>query len=464
MIRTIKLEPKQAKCLDLLNNDHTRFLLFGGGAGGGKSWLICVWLLINCYQYPNSRWFLGRKELKRLLNTTYFTWNKVCHTYQIPRSDWQLNGQYNYIQFVGGNAKGSRIDLLDLDFLPSDPLFERFGSLEFTGGAIEEASEVSFKAFDILKTRVNRHLNKELGVLGKILLTCNPSKNWLYRTFYKPKQLNELPQGYDYVRATYLDNSYLDAEYEQSLSEISDKVTRERLKNGNWEYSDDDLALIRFDAINDLFTNVLTKSSTDRKYITADIARYGGDRIVIGVWLGYDLQKIIILRKLGIDQTADRLKQVIIDEAVPYSQVIVDDDGVGGGVADILRGVKRFINNSKPITDENHNIENFTNLKSQCAFRLAERVDKHEVAISANLSYEIKEEIIDELSALKQRENKDVGKLSLISKDDIKKNLGRSPDIADMMIMRFYFDFNTAVSGYHVPDKVYDNEGKFDYF
>jgi hypothetical protein len=35
----------------------------------------------------------------------------------------------------------------------------------------------------------------------------------------------------------------------------ADKVTKERLLNGNWEYDDDPTKLYQYDDINDLFTN-----------------------------------------------------------------------------------------------------------------------------------------------------------------------------------------------------------------
>ena len=142
----VKLTPKQSECWNRLEDKTTRYPVFGGGAGGGKSWLICEWLIINCIRYPNTKWFIARNELTRLMQSTYVTFQKVIAYHKIPTNAFSLNGQYHYIEF--GNK--SRIDLLDLKFLPSDPFYERFGSLEYTGGAIEEAGEVDFGAFDML--------------------------------------------------------------------------------------------------------------------------------------------------------------------------------------------------------------------------------------------------------------------------------------------------------------------------
>jgi phage terminase large subunit len=121
---TIRPTPKQELAWEKLQDLTTRFLLFGGGAGGGKTWLYCEWLLVWAYFYPGSRGFIGRNELKRLMNSTFVTWSKVCAHHGIPRDDWSLDGKYNVIRF----KNGSTIDLLDVAYKPTDAFYERFGS------------------------------------------------------------------------------------------------------------------------------------------------------------------------------------------------------------------------------------------------------------------------------------------------------------------------------------------------
>ena len=177
---TLTPTPKQHLAYEALKEDESRFVVFGGGAGGGKSWLACEWLMTNCVAYPNTRWFIARNELTRLMASTYVTFTKVCQYHDVK--NWSLNGAYHYIEF----KNGSRIDLIDVRKNPSDPFFERYGSTEYTGGVLEEAGEIDFLAFDVLKSRVGRHMNKEYGIKPKILITCNPKKNWLYQYVYKP--------------------------------------------------------------------------------------------------------------------------------------------------------------------------------------------------------------------------------------------------------------------------------------
>ena len=449
---TIQPQPKQYLCYQKLFDDTTRFIGFGGGAGGGKTWIGCEWLMMNCYRYPGSKWFIGRKELKRLMGSTFITWSKMCNFHNIPKEDWKLDGKYNYIEFTNG----SRIDLLDVDYKPSDPMYERFGSLEYTGGFGEEVGEWQFSAFDVLKSRIGRWKNEEFKLLPpKFLLTFNPTKNWLYRIFYKRWRDNTLPPEYAFVQALYMDNKYTAEEYGKSLNEISDPVTRMRLRDGIWEYSDEDTVLINYDAIIDLFTT--PPEFSNELYLTGDIARFGSDRIVYGLWRGYDLTKITIKQHQGVDQTIIDLRTIMGENRIPYSHCVVDEDGVGGGVVDGLKGIKGFVNNSSAIktVDPLHSgelkKENYRNLKTQCSYILAEKINNHKMTISAKLNENDKDFLVEELGQVRRKITDDVSTLQIVPKEEVKENLGRSPDLSDMMMMRTYFELDKPKTYHYDP-------------
>lgn len=465
---TIKPTVKQDLAYQHLWDNVTSFVAFGGGAEGGKSWLGAEWMLLNCYRYPGTKWFIGRNELTRLMASSYATFRKVCSHHNIPPGDWRFNGQYHFIEFKcvkqgcekrgAFDDHGSRIDLLDLKFLPSDPMFQRYGSTEYTGGWIEEAGEVHFMAFDVLKSRVGRWRNEEYGLNpAKILLTCNPEQNWLYRIFYKPWRKNTLPDDYAFIQALYKDNPYTRAEAEKRLSKITDAVLRARLMLGLWEYAGGDNALVDYDSIIDLFTNTLPDSVKKEqgqffatpvpKFFTGDVARYGSDKIVLGDWKGMNLYKVIWKTHRGIDQTATDVKEELRTEQIPYSHAIADDDGVGGGLVDNVRGIKGFVGNASPLQIKDNQEEsgkrkdNYKNLRSQCGFMLAEAIKNHMMAISAKIDETTREMIIEELQVmLKKKDTPIESPLQLIPKDEIKDALGRSPDFADMMMMRMYFE------------------------
>lgn len=438
---TLKPTIKQHLAYQTLEDKDTKYPVFGGGAGGGKSWLGCEWLLINCYRFPGTKWFIGREELKRLMASTYVTWLKVCKRHGIPSEEWSLNGQYNYIQF----KNGSRIDLLDVKFLPSDPLYERFGSLEYTGGWLEEAGEINFLAFDTLKTRVGRHLNRELSIPSKILITCNPKKNWLYQKVYKPWREGTLSREYAFIQSLYGDNEYTADEYGENLSQISDKAMLERLKYGNWEYDDDPTALMTYESIIDLFTNTVPESF--QKYLVADVARYGGDKTVITLWKGLRCYRIETHIKQGTVQTADRIRLLAREEGIPFSQILIDEDGIGGGVVDQLNGVRGFIANSTPFDNrETDKPDNFQNLKSQCAYKLADMVNGHALAVEAP-DENVRALLVEELEQIKSKDIDADGKRKVVSKDEIKERIGRSPDYSDCLLMRMYYEFQPTYDG-----------------
>lgn len=403
---------------------------------------------MRAYQYPGMRSFIGRKELKRLMQSTYVTWTKVCAFHQIPPQDWKLNGQYNYIEF----RNGSRIDLLDVDLQPSDPMFERFGSLEYTEGDLEEAGEINFLAFDVLKSRVGRHLNREFSLLPKIGLTANPSKNFLYSLFYKPWKEGTLPEEYAFIQALFGDNIYTAEEYGRQLATITDKATKERLMFGNWEYDDDPTALINYDAIVDLFTNTVPESS--EKYLTADVARYGGDKIVIRCWKGFKVYRTVVKEKQGIDKTAQDIREILAEEQIPYSHALIDDDGVGGGVTDILRGVKAFVNGASPLEPKNKPEgapkEQYANLKTQCTYLFAEAVNAHQIAILTEDARE-KELTIEDLEQMKSKDADKSEKKKIVPKDEVKERLGRSPDHGDSLMMRMWFELQPIGTGFVPP-------------
>lgn len=435
-----KKHEKQSEALSLLTDDEHVEVLYGGAAGGAKSWTGAAWLLFMSLCFPGTKWFIGRAELKRITQSTYITFKKVCTQYMVPDELWSYNGQLNYIEFYNG----SRIDFLDLQYKPADPLYERYGSLEFTGGWIEEGGEVNFGAYDTLKTRVGRHLNREYGLKRKLFITCNPKKNWMYEIFYKKWKAGLLPDYQAYLACLVQENPFIDPDYIEGLKSTSDKVKFERLFKGNWEYDDNPNALCSHDAITAIFGNLLGKR-TGINYLTADIARFGADYARIGVWDGWvliDYKCFPVSKTTDIQQYIQRCQRKY---RIPNYRCIADEDGVGGGVVDNCE-IQGFVNNSTPF-----NNENYQNLQAQCGYKLADHINASDVGVVNGLMSQAEiEEITNELEQLQTWKPDNDGKLMLKPKAEIKVDLGRSPDWRDMFLMRSWFDYNE----YDIPDDI----------
>lgn len=428
---------KQFLCLELLYDFVTKYPLFGGGAGGGKSWLGCEWEAAMCLNFPGVRYFMGREELRSLKDSTVKTFFKMAKHHGI-QDTFRYYEHYSSIRFYNG----SEISLLDLKYQPSDPMFERYGSTEYTGGLIEEAGEVHFNAFDTLKSRVGRQLNEQYNIPKKILITCNPKKNWLYHTFYKPWKEGTLEPGYAFIQSLASENDKIDKGYVESLDEIKDPTMKKRLKYGEWEYEDDPLSLVDYDSILNIFTNEYVLPG--KKYITADIARFGDDKTIIRVWDGLRVIERIERSHLKVTESAELIKKIASAHRIPMSQVMVDEDGVGGGVVDILH-CKGFVALHSPLFGEN-----FDMLKSQCGYKLASLINE-------NLIYEPeqsparKQALVEEIEQLKRKNEGSDKKQAIMPKEKIKDLIGRSPDDLDTYIMRAWFEIKLPKSsGLHV--------------
>lgn len=426
----MKLISKQENAVYYLKDNQTKEIVYGGAAGGGKSALGILWIIEQCQKYPETRWLIGRSKLKALKETTLNTFFELT-------SKLELSNQFHYNSQSGVITWNNKSEILlkDLFLYPADPNFDGLGSLEITGAFIDECNQISYKAWQIVKSRI-RYKLKEYDLLPKMLGTCNPSKNWVYNQFYLKDKNNTIESEKKFIQALPKDNPHLPASYLESLLSL-DENSKQRLYYGNWEYDNDPSKLIDFEKIQNVFTNEFVEGG--KMYISADVARFGSDKMVICVWSGFKVIDIISLNKSSIVEIAQLIRELATKYQVTMSNVIIDEDGVGGGVVDMLKGCKGFVNNSKPLTVENQVVQ-YQNLKTQCYFKLAELIQSDKIFINCK-EQTIIDEITKELEMVKRDKIDSDGKLQIISKEKVKASIGRSPDYSDALMMRMYFCF-----------------------
>ena len=173
----MELLQKQSNAVYFLKDKTTKEVLYGGAAGGGKSALGVLWLIEQSQNYPGTRWLMGRAKLKTLKETTLNTFFDLASQLKII-DQFSFNGQNGVIYW----KNGSEILLKDLYSYPADPNFDSLGSLEITGAFIDECNQISYKAWQIVTSRIRYKLN-EYNLTPKILGSCNPAKNWTYSKF-----------------------------------------------------------------------------------------------------------------------------------------------------------------------------------------------------------------------------------------------------------------------------------------
>jgi phage terminase large subunit len=314
---------------------------------------------------------------------------------------------------------------------------------------VDECSQIAQKAKDILRTRIRFKL-VDYGLIPKIFYGTNPNKGWSYYEFYKPSKDGTLPNYRKIVRALAIDNPHIAAAYLDSLKKLPEGPTKERLYYGNWEYSDDPAVLILYEKILDCFTNDF-EHLRGKKYITVDVARFGADATVIAIWDGFRVT-LHRFKGLSVPEVAEKVKYFQALHGVPNSQTICDDDGVGGGVVDIVKCIG-FVNNSRALVNPikpdldpkgNPKPENYDNLKSQCSYRAADRINKSGLFIEGAEPKQ-KEMIVEEMEQVKQKDIDSEGKKSVMPKELVKEAIGRSPDYWDAIMMREYFNLKPQV-------------------
>lgn len=85
------------------------------------------------------------------------------------------------------------------------------------------------------------------------------------------------------------------------------------------------------------------------------------------------------------------------------------------------------------------------NLKTQCYDILAKRVNDGLIYIK---DASIREKLIEEMDVMCYVDIDKDDKIKITSKDRIKEQIGRSPDYADALMMRMFFDLSMTDSDF----------------
>lgn len=241
----IRLSQKQAEVWRILEGDpRVTEVLFGGAAGPGKTFLGCLWQISRRLLYPGTRGLIGRSRLSNLklstLNTFFNVWTEYAqHNAQGVRMKYNASSHVATFHFPGGQT--SEIIFKDLFHYPSDPDFASLGSLEITDAFVDEATEVTEKAINILSSRIRYKLETLAVQRPKLLMCCNPANNWVKWRYVMTKEGKpvEMKAKARYVSSTLADNpnKVFRSIYGDALAELPNYDQR-RLLHGDWTATD----------------------------------------------------------------------------------------------------------------------------------------------------------------------------------------------------------------------------------
>jgi len=422
---------KQIRALELINDDTTTQLGYGGAARCGKSIVECTAIILDCFAYPDIAWGLARKELTTLKKTVLLTLYKQFDFYGIKEGDgYHYSDKYSVITF----DNDSQVFLIDAAFKPTDPYNSRFGGFELTRSAIDESNEINVSVVNKLFERTGWRNNDKYNLKRKQFECFNPDKNHVYSRYYLPYRDGKESDFKKFIPALPSDNPHPSVkEWVDDIVKTGDTATIERQIHGNFDYDSDPSKLCDYDAICDLFTN--DHVSGGRKTISADLAMQGRDKFVAGSWSGLTCRIAIDIPKCGGRDIELSLKELKTIDSVGNSNIVADSDGLGSYLESYIKNIKTFHGGSTKVNDKNV----FQIIKDECAFKLAEKINNREIKIICTPEQE--EAIKKELSMCLKRDNINAdGKKKMIKKDKQKELLGgESPDYLDMLLMNMIF-------------------------
>jgi len=285
---------------------------------------------------------------------------------------------------------------------------------------IEEAHALTKDQWDV----INPTIRKEHS---EIIILFNPQhRNDFVFTFV------ERPLNDSIVRKINYDENPF-------LSETMSKVIAEEREKDHDEYmhiyqgvprEGDDRALFAYSDIESAMDgDFMGVDDTGVETLAADVARYGNDSSVISKRRGFKIYDLKAYKGYSTTELATKIDNEY--RTRPFDGVTIDTIGVGAGVYDKLSSmrVRGLIEGNASMRAEEEKV--YQNKRAEMYFGLKAFVER-----GGKLPND--KELKEELLALTYFYNQTSGKIQLISKDDIKEEIGRSPDKSDSVALHFF--------------------------
>lgn len=158
-----------------------------------------------------------------------------------------------------------------------------------------------------------------------------------------------------------------------------------------------------------------------------DVARFGDDRSVITIVKGHKVLPQVIIRGMDTQQLAKRVYELSLEHKA--ESINVDVIGVGGGVVDALQSIGcpvSGVNVAEPAWD----VDKFANRKAEGWWVVRQRL------LDGDLSLPDDKDLERELMCSYKYNL--TGKIVIQPKEEVKKVLGRSPDLADSLVLALF--------------------------
>lgn len=444
----MQISQKQQKLADVVKFRQASEIFLIGSIGTSKTFGMAFVLANLAYQFPKSVIPIGRHSVTEARLSTYLSFLKVFDAMGLKQfTDYTIRGAPD-LSFTFAN--GSYMFFVPLD-ITKDRDWNRIKGIEATAAGVDEVDSIDETGYDTLFSRTGR--NNDNGAPAVIISTCNPNDGWIKSRIYEPYRAGRLPTGVMVIEFD-LQDSFLFASgyYERFMNRPY--AWQQRYLFNNWNYLDDDKSLFKMRLLDSIGVERLKPGT---RYLGVDVAREGKDRSTLCLYQDDILTDIRIYTREDLDRLAepheraappysDILAREIInyaqEEQIGYENIGVDGVGNGAGVVDALRlrgwPVQVFKSGARPEKGAKEEGEyasfEYDMLRSQVLHAMALAMERGQYHIYYGCPFvsDLKKEL-----TLHQAET-DAKSFRVESKDELKRRLGQSPDIADGALIGFW--------------------------
>lgn len=395
---------------------------------------MCVWAVERCLQLidilgikdikePLPVGFIGRKQAVDFNDTTLETFKKIIpyDIYRVRSHDKEIVIDDKVKIMYGG--------------LDNQQDINKFNSAEFAFIGIDQAEETLRTDVSVLQAALRLTYNG-ITPAYKELYTANPAECWLKQDFVYGQR-----PGAIFIPALPDDNPYLPDNYKQTLRQsfaYDDALLRAYL-DGDWEaFSNLEDAVFKppwFETCRKVEDD--SDDDFDVKTIACDVATKRGDNYtVIGYRCGNTIVEIVKHRNITATQTATIIKRMY--ERYSADNIVIDSDGFGEGVSDILTSQKvGVIEFHGGYGAQALDKRRYRNLRSQFYVQTARKVERGIICLS-KLDQKTYEELKSQSCSIKYRKPDPLCRYQIETKEDMRGRHVDSPDLTDFLVYSEY--------------------------
>jgi len=405
-----------------------KYLGLIGGTGCGKTYFLPRWLLINMMNNPDNEWIISaptigmvkRNPVKYILK--YF--NEIELEYTYNKSEIIIENEFGIIYGISSTDS------------------DRMQGIHAKGIIGDEAGLFPKQWWDVAVQRVS-------FTGGKILLTTTPydPNHWLKLDFWDEWENGD--KDYHIENPSSLQNPYYpESEYYKAKKRLP-KWKFELLFEAKWPEDSEDKLFNTKDVIYAFKRQDYVPLNDGELVVSVDIAREGNDASVVCAWCDDNCLLIRKFYKIGGIELSNKVVEIgkellqIVEQEFNLSKSIEDvnfiiDKGALTNVDEIIEdmGYDCYgVNFAENAYEKNK----FHNVRAEMYYELSEKVRKHQIYLPLDGSKEneeIMDEMVEELSVTTHKYDAKA-RLKLRPKEEIKKEIGRSPDVSDAVALRY---------------------------